>query len=134
MNISLKGRKILVVRKNLTPASKLTSQLKYKYLLELIKLPRGVNFSKNIGSDVPLFMLKKNFLLGKQRGNLVSKILGTNSLKLWHIIIVPPFKISTAYAYSLFDKYYLRAKRGLRNVNFKGKEILSLADMCGYRA
>ncbi|MBL7130508.1 MAG: 4-(cytidine 5'-diphospho)-2-C-methyl-D-erythritol kinase [Candidatus Omnitrophica bacterium] len=85
-----------------------------------------LNLSKNIGSDVPLFMLNGSFLLGKGRGEELSRIPGTSNLKLWHILVVPNLKISTHYAYSLFDKYYLSKKRGVRSGVLQGKLRLTI--------
>ena len=62
-----------------------------------------LDLAKTIGSDVALFMLKGSFILGKGRGDKVYPIKGTNSLKLWHILIAPNIKISTPYAYSVFE-------------------------------
>ncbi|MFC1709471.1 4-(cytidine 5'-diphospho)-2-C-methyl-D-erythritol kinase [Candidatus Omnitrophota bacterium] len=70
--------------------------------------------SQNIGSDVPLFVSEDNFLLGKGRGELLYRIPGTKNLKLWHILVVPDFRISTLYAYSLFDRHFLSKKISTR--------------------
>jgi 4-diphosphocytidyl-2-C-methyl-D-erythritol kinase len=76
-------------------------------------IPRSelLNFAGKIGSDVPLFVFDESFLLGRGRGERLCRISGTQRLKLWHILVTPSFKISTAYAYSLFDRYHFSRKR-----------------------
>jgi len=85
-----------------------------------------LNFSKRIGSDVPLFALKGNFLLGKGKGELLSRISGVNNLKLWHILIVPNIRISTPCAYSLFDKHYFAKKRESKSIKYQRKLGLTM--------
>ena len=69
-----------------------------------------LEFASDIGSDVPLFILKDNFLLAEGRGEVLSVIPGTKNLKLWHILVVPDFKISTPFAYQLFDRHFIGTK------------------------
>lgn len=101
-----------------------------KGLNRLWKLGLGnkdlLNISKSIGSDVPLFMSEGSFLSGRERGDLVSRIKGAGKLKLWHILAVPNFGISTVCAYSLFDRYYFNKNRGLKNTDLQGKLRLTI--------
>ncbi len=55
-----------------------------------------------IGSDVPFFVLETPFAVGHGRGEILKpiRIKGT---KLWHVIVKPPFGISTKQAYQAFD-------------------------------
>jgi len=66
-----------------------------------------LDFAKQIGSDVALFVLKDSFLLGKGRGERLTPIRVAKGLKLWHILITPNFGISTPLAYHLFDKHFM---------------------------
>jgi len=85
-----------------------------------------VNLAKNIGSDVPLFMSEDSFLLGRGRGEVLTRIPRTKSLKLWHILVVPDIKISTSYAYSLFDRHFLSRKKASGSGFLPGKLRLTI--------
>lgn len=85
-----------------------------------------ISLSGQIGSDVALFMLDGSFSMGRERGDKVSHISGTKNLKLWHILIVPDFSISTAFAYSLFDKYILTKKCQAKDCLLQGKLGLTI--------
>lgn len=85
-----------------------------------------LNIAKNIGSDVPLFILKDSFLLGRGKGEKLTKIRGAGSIKLWHILINSGIKISTPHAYSLFDKHFFARNRGLKSKNYQKKMRLTI--------
>jgi len=85
-----------------------------------------LNLSQNIGSDVPLFMLKDSFILGKGKGDEVSPIKGTEDIKLWHILISPNIKIPTPFAYSLFDRHYLGIKKAISAFDLPGRLKLTI--------
>ncbi|MDD5006209.1 MAG: 4-(cytidine 5'-diphospho)-2-C-methyl-D-erythritol kinase [Candidatus Omnitrophica bacterium] len=85
-----------------------------------------LNLSRGIGSDVPLFMAEGSFLLGSERGNKVSKISKTDNLKLWHILIASGIKVSTPYAYSLFDKHYVRGEGEFRGSSLSKRLRLTI--------
>jgi len=91
--------------------------LSEKKLLEL---------SEEIGSDVPLFIIDGNFLLGKGRGEKLSIIPRTKKLRLWHVLVVPNFKIPTTYAYCLFDKHFLGKNRVFGGSNYPEKLRLTI--------
>lgn len=59
-----------------------------------------------IGSDVPLFIARHPFLLGKGRGEVLKQIPVPKQLRLWHVVVMPAVKVSTAVAYGLFDKSF----------------------------
>ena len=56
-----------------------------------------------LGSDVPFFLLNTPFALGRGRGHLLEKV-GPAPAKLWHVIVKPPFGISTKEAYGNLKK------------------------------
>jgi len=64
------------------------------------------DFSKDLGSDVPLFVSGREFSLRQRQGRVAFSDPRTKNLKLWHILVTPGFKVSTPYAYSLFDSYF----------------------------
>lgn len=84
------------------------------------------SLSNSLGSDVALFLSKERFLLGREKGEQVSNIKGIGNLKLWHILVVPDFKISTLYAYSLFDRWFLDKKQKCRSADCYGKLKLTM--------
>ena len=55
-----------------------------------------------LGSDVPFFILETPFALAKGRGELLKKF-PAPGIKLWHVLVKPPFSISTKTAYRVFD-------------------------------
>jgi len=69
-----------------------------------------VGIAKSIGSDVALFMENRSFLFGEERGEKMSHIRGVNKFKLWHVVVVSDFRISTPAAYGLYDRHYFSSK------------------------
>ena len=51
-----------------------------------------------LGSDVPFFILECPFALGTGRGEILKKISPAKA-RLWHVLVKPPFGISTREAY-----------------------------------
>jgi len=64
---------------------------------ELVKL------GARLGSDVPFFISETSFCLGYGRGEILTKI-NTRGVKFWHVVVKPPFGISTKEAYKAFSK------------------------------
>ena len=64
-----------------------------------LRLPRTrlMELGARLGSDVPFFLLETPFALGRGRGGLLRKVRG--SKKFWHVLVKPPFGISTKQAY-----------------------------------
>lgn len=85
-----------------------------------------LKFAKDIGSDVPLFILDNSFLLARGRGEVLSEIPGTKNLKLRHILVVPDLKISTPFAYQLFDRYFIDTKAAKKSGVLQGKLRLTI--------
>jgi len=85
-----------------------------------------VNLARKTGSDAASFILKGSFISGKGRGDVVCPIKGTEKLKLWHILIAPNIRISTPYAYSVFDMYYLEKKVAFQGGNLHRKMRLTM--------
>jgi 4-diphosphocytidyl-2-C-methyl-D-erythritol kinase len=90
-------------------------------LIEMLKLNIGKNdlisMARQLGSDVPFFVLKENFAFGKERGDELKPIFGHFSL--WHLIIVPDFGISSSLAYSWWDLYRLQESLTKTELNVK---------------
>ncbi len=55
----------------------------------------------SIGSDVPFFLLDTSFAVAAGRGELLRKV-AHKGPKIWHVLVKPPFGISTKEAYGAF--------------------------------
>ena len=56
-----------------------------------------VDFAKRIGSDVAFFLYDTSWALGTERGDKIKKL--SIKLKLWHLLIVPRFKLYAGEVY-----------------------------------
>ena len=65
-----------------------------------LRLSRGrlLKWGAELGSDVPFFILQTPFALGQGRGEILTTI--RSKKKFWHVLIKPPFGISTKAAYA----------------------------------
>ena len=66
-----------------------------------LKQPELIKLGKKLGADVSFFLLNTPFASGRSRGDVLRKI--DRSLKLWHIIVYPGFKLATKDVYEAFD-------------------------------
>jgi 4-diphosphocytidyl-2-C-methyl-D-erythritol kinase len=68
-----------------------------------LKLKEGelAALGKKLGADVPFFLLQTPFAIGREKGDVLSKI--NCKARLWHLIIYPGFKLSTKDIYEAFD-------------------------------
>ncbi len=97
-----------------------------------IGLSRGEleRLGRELGADVPLFVSDSVWALGTERGDRLKGI--ETGMRLWHILIVPPFPILSGDAYERLDKYrglasilmddVLRAVEG-NDIGFLGKNL-----------
>ncbi len=67
-----------------------------------------VMLAKKIGCDVPFFIYNKPFALGSGRGDKIKPMEALKNLRLWHILVVPPFKVSTPLIYAKWDEFNRR--------------------------
>ena len=65
---------------------------------------RLARLAAKIGSDVAFFIYNSPFAEGTQRGERIKLLKGLNSVRLWHILIIPGIKVSTAAIYRKWDK------------------------------
>ena len=73
-----------------------------------------VDFAKKIGSDVAFFLYDTSWGLGTERGDKIKKLaVKTN---LWHLLIVPRFKLYAGEVYQTFARDHAGTK-GLTNKN-----------------
>lgn len=59
---------------------------------------RLLDLGARLGSDVPFFLTNTSFAVATGRGEKLRSLDGVN-LKIWHVIVKPPFGISTKQAY-----------------------------------
>ncbi len=69
-----------------------------KGLAKLLKIPTKKLFpiAKNLGADVPFFLMKEGSCIGRGIGDILSPY---PSFPAWYVVVYPGFKISTAWAY-----------------------------------
>jgi 4-diphosphocytidyl-2-C-methyl-D-erythritol kinase len=60
------------------------------------------------GSDIPFFLQDTSFAVGRGRGESLRKV--KSGLKIWHILINPPFEVSTKDIYDGLDPLVLTRK------------------------
>ena len=58
--------------------------------------------ARKIGADVPFFLSKSAWAVGRHIGDRLEKI--KTDMKLWHLFVVPPFSVSSKEAYEWRDK------------------------------
>ncbi len=103
-------------------------------LLGLNKL-WGLNLSKNklaqlaanIGSDVPFFIYDYAFAEGRGRGDKIKPLKAISGLRLWHILVVPKFRVSTPLIYKKWDKALEKNKKAGLTSPRQGVKIVTLA-------
>lgn len=68
-----------------------------------LRLDRSIlmRIGRSLGADVPFFLLKANFAIGKGIGDNLNII--NTKRRLWHILVYPGFKVSTKDVYRAFD-------------------------------
>ena len=82
--------------------------------------------AKKIGSDVAFFIYNIPFAKGTRRGEKIEPLKALNNLRLWHILIVPGIKVSTALIYRKWDACQNNELQGLTRSKYNVK-ILTLA-------
>ncbi|MBL7151397.1 MAG: 4-(cytidine 5'-diphospho)-2-C-methyl-D-erythritol kinase [Candidatus Omnitrophica bacterium] len=64
-----------------------------------------LEFAKRIGSDVPFFLYGCSFARGFGRGDKIRPLKPNQPLRLWHLLVVPRFKVSTPLIYGKWDEF-----------------------------
>ncbi|MBU0683025.1 MAG: 4-(cytidine 5'-diphospho)-2-C-methyl-D-erythritol kinase [Candidatus Omnitrophota bacterium] len=77
----------------------------------LIEKHKIVEMGKMLGADVPFFLGKTSFAYGRERGDKVEEL--QTELKMWHILVSPPFGISTKEVYQNVSAFGLTKNRCL---------------------
>ncbi len=73
---------------------------------------RLVYYAKKIGSDVPLFIYKYTWSLGRGRGDKLKNI--NLNKKIWHILIIPSIKV---YSGEVFRAFKMQLTKKMDNAN-----------------
>lgn len=60
--------------------------------------------AEKLGSDVPFFIYQCPFAWGEERGNKIRPLKALDKLRLWHILAVPKFRVSTPLIYQKWDE------------------------------
>jgi 4-diphosphocytidyl-2-C-methyl-D-erythritol kinase len=71
-----------------------------------LKLSRNklLQLARKIGSDVSFFIYNCSFAKGEARGDRIKPLRVFSNLRLWHILVVPKFRVSTPRIYKKWDK------------------------------
>ncbi len=64
---------------------------------------RLAGFAARIGSDVPFFVYDAPFALAGGRGEKIKIVNSLKNVGLWHILVIPKFKVSTPAIYKQWD-------------------------------
>ncbi|MBL7072202.1 MAG: hypothetical protein ISS33_00310 [Candidatus Omnitrophica bacterium] len=64
-----------------------------------------LDIAGKLGADVPFFLNDANFACGKGRGDIITKL--EFERKIWHVLVIPPFKILTKDVYGRFSPFGL---------------------------
>ncbi len=82
-----------------------------------------VRYASKIGCDVAFFIHEIPFAYADRRGDRIKPLKAVRS-KFWHILVLPKGRISTAEAYSLWDK---DSRLNLLTNKTQGAKIVTLA-------
>jgi 4-diphosphocytidyl-2-C-methyl-D-erythritol kinase len=63
------------------------------------------DLAAKVGSDVPFFIYNTSFALGRGRGEKIKPLKALRKARLWHVVAVPDFKVSTPIIYRKWDKF-----------------------------
>jgi len=88
------------------------------------------DFAKNLGSDVPFFIYNIPFAQGEYRGEIIKPLKMLDKIRLWHILVVPKIKVSTAGIYERWDAYkqnQLKSEKGKLTIPKYNAKIVNLA-------
>ena len=70
-----------------------------------------LEISRKLGADVPFFLYESSFAYGARRGDVVRCV--ETTIDLTHIIVKPPFKVSTKSVYERVSRFDLTKNRGV---------------------
>lgn len=66
--------------------------------------PRLLDYARRIGSDVPFFIYNTTFASGENRGDCITPLRSLSKVRLWHVLVIPPLKVSTPAIYRAWDR------------------------------
>lgn len=70
-----------------------------------------IEIARPLGADVPFFLEDNSFAMGSGRGDMLKKI--GSDINLSHILINPPFEVSTREVYARVSAFSLTKDRGI---------------------
>lgn len=70
-----------------------------------------LGIARRLGADVPFFLSEASFAFGKGRGDIINEV--RTPLKMWHVVVNPPFEISTQAAYGKLPPFTLTKDKGV---------------------
>jgi len=76
-----------------------------------LKMEGLVEISRELGADVPFFLHETSFAYGRERGDVIREV--ETSVNLWHVIVHPPFEVSTKSIYGRVSRFDLTKNSGI---------------------
>jgi len=70
-----------------------------------------LEMARRLGSDVPFFIENSSFAIGTERGDVIRSL--ESEVKLWHVIINPPFELKTSSVYEKVPAFGLTKPGGV---------------------
>jgi len=86
-----------------------------------------VSLARILGADVPFFLSDSRFAIGRGRGDIIEKV--ATEMEIDHILITPPFEISTKEVYAKAPRFGLTKAGGVDKMVtafLKGNDVKSL--------
>lgn len=74
-------------------------------------LSRLQSLGDSIGSDIAFFLYDISFARGKERGNSITPLNALARLKLWQVLVVPNFSVSTAEIFANLSRFSLLTRQ-----------------------
>ncbi|MGB2599991.1 MAG: 4-(cytidine 5'-diphospho)-2-C-methyl-D-erythritol kinase [Candidatus Omnitrophota bacterium] len=88
-----------------------------------------LRISGELGADIPFFMSDSRFAYGKGRGDIIQAV--DAPLEIWHVLVTPPFEVSTKDTYNKVSAFSLTNDKGVDRIFtafLDGKDISAIAE------
>ena len=88
-----------------------------------------LEIASELGADIPFFIHKASFAHGKRRGDVIQEM--PTEIELHHIVVHPPFKVSTKSVYGRVTRFGLTKNSGVDRMFstfLRRKDVDSIAE------
>ena len=86
-----------------------------------------IKYGKRLGADIPFFLDRGSFAVGRDRGDRIAPLAWKN--RLWHILISPPIKVLSRDVYAQYAKgasSHLTKESYINKILFPGRRAVEL--------